>query len=80
MVVDAVIIFVLAVVAGHMHLDLRGRSEERSWRRREGELLYLNPARVPRVGRRGDRWWFHHVALTLGPDGAEAEEVFVEPD
>jgi uncharacterized protein (TIGR04168 family) len=69
---------VLAVVAGHMHLALRDRSEERTWRRREGEVLYVNPARVPRIGRREGGQWFHHVALTLGPAGAEAEEIFLE--
>lgn len=70
---------VLAVVAGHMHLRVRGRSEERTWLRREGEVLYVNPARVPRIGRREGRPTFHHVALTLGAGGAEAEEVFVGP-
>ncbi len=69
---------VLAVVAGHMHLRIRDRDEERRWRHRKDDILYVNPARVPRIGSREGREWYHHVALTLRAEGAEAEEVFVE--
>lgn len=67
---------VLAVVAGHMHLQLAG-GEERSWKRREGDVLFVNPARVPRIETRADGQWHHHVVLSLGPDGADAEEIYV---
>lgn len=69
---------VLAVVAGHMHLDVRGHAGERTWLRREDDVLYVNPARVPRIVSHEGGQRSHHVALTLGPAGAEAEEIFVE--
>ena len=68
---------VLAVVAGHMHLALQDGGGERRWQQRDGDVLYVNPARVPRITRRDDRDWHHHVVLTLRTDGASAEEVFV---
>ena len=69
---------VLAGVAGHMHLKVRDHDEERTWRRRDDDVLYVNPARVPRIGKREGGHWHHHVALTLRPDAAEAEEILVE--
>ncbi len=68
---------VLAVVAGHMHLGVRGQWVERTWSRRVEDVLYVNPARVPRILVRDGREAHHHVALTLSQDGATAEEVFV---
>ena len=68
----------LAVVAGHMHLGLRDHAEERTWSRRVDDVLYVNPARVPRIGRRAKGQWFHHVALTLHPTHAKAKEILVE--
>jgi uncharacterized protein (TIGR04168 family) len=69
---------VLAVVAGHMHLGLKD-GRERTWLRRQGETLFVNPARVPRIARREGREAHHHVALRIAASGAEAEEVFVTP-
>jgi uncharacterized protein (TIGR04168 family) len=69
---------VLAVVAGHMHLKVGGRDEERTWRKRLGDVLYVNPARVPRIRSRPEGQLHHYVVLTLRDEGAEAEEVFVE--
>jgi len=69
---------VLAVVAGHMHLGLRGQDQEREWRRSVGRTLYVNPARVPRITRRAGTEVHHLVELRLGPDGVEAEERFFE--
>jgi uncharacterized protein (TIGR04168 family) len=68
---------VLAVVAGHMHLRVRGGGE-RPWRVVEGGTLYLNAARVPRIfpsegGRRR-----HHLSLTLTGDAIEAVEMRVQ--
>jgi hypothetical protein len=61
-----------------MHLSLRGREEERTWLHREVGTLYVNPARVPRIGSGDAGEWYHHVALTLRAEGAEAEEIFVD--
>ncbi len=69
---------VLAVVAGHMHLEVRGHEGERTWQRRVDETLFVNPARVPRITSREGRELHHHVALAIGPEGASAEEVFVD--
>ncbi len=69
---------VLAVIGGHMHLRLKGLDQERVWRRRHDDVLYVNPARVPRIGR-GERDWHHHVSLEISAEGVVAEEVFVEP-
>lgn len=72
---------VLAVVAGHMHLAPKGGGPERTWRIRRDGVLFVNPARVPRIGQRDGRAWHHHVSLTIRGDGAEAEEIFVvRPD
>ncbi len=68
---------VLAVVAGHMHWRLRGGGERR-WQERRGGVLYLNPARVPRIERSELSRRHYHVSLTLRADGAEAREVVHE--
>jgi uncharacterized protein (TIGR04168 family) len=69
---------VLAVIGGHMHSPIRGGAARELQVRRD-QILYLNPARVPRIAsaesgveRR------HHVALRLTADGVEAEERWVE--
>ena len=66
-----------AVVAGHMHWALRGGGQRR-WQLQKDGILYLNAARVPRVVERADKRLRFHIALTLGPEGARAEEVPVE--
>jgi hypothetical protein len=68
-----------AVIAGHMHWSLQGGGVRRWQVEREG-TLYLNPARVPRHFHDADGTYHHHVSLTLGPDGAVAEEVRVAID
>lgn len=67
---------VLCVLAGHMHWSLRGGGN-RTWHVEEEGVLYVNAARVPRhVGReQGIRR--HHLALTLTPERASVEEVWV---
>ncbi|MFK7991563.1 MAG: metallophosphoesterase [Sandaracinaceae bacterium] len=67
---------VRAVVAGHMHHELRGGGARR-WKHERGGVLYINAARVPRVFERAGRTLRHHVALTLGEDGAHAREVLL---
>lgn len=68
---------VLAVTAGHMHHTLEGGGRRPVTVERDG-ILYVNAAHVPRVIREGGRTLRHHVRLELGPDGARAEERFVE--
>jgi hypothetical protein len=46
--------------------------------RDEQGTLFVNAARVPRVFREGARTLRHHVAVTLDPERADAEDVFVE--
>jgi uncharacterized protein (TIGR04168 family) len=67
---------VLAVVAGHMHLSVKSVNAERTWIREDDGVLFVNPARVPRIVSRGGRESHHHVALTLSESGARAEEVY----
>ncbi|UJR82073.1 Metallophosphoesterase [Sandaracinus amylolyticus] len=65
---------VIAVVAGHMHRKLRGGGE-RAWQVREGETLFVNAARVPRVWREGGarkRCW---VEVGIEGERVEAREV-----
>lgn len=70
---------VLAVLAGHMHRQLRGGGPPRvAFARDEQGTLFVNAARVPRVFREGARTLRHHVAVTLDPERADAEDVFVE--
>lgn len=69
---------VLAVVAGHMHLRIRGSKEDRTWRTHTDDVLYVNPARVPRIEFPAGGPLHHFVELTLSEDGATANEIFVE--
>ncbi len=68
---------VRAVVAGHMHHQLRGGGQRR-WRVLRDGTLYLNAARVPRIFARGERILRHHVELVIEPDRVEAREVLLE--
>jgi uncharacterized protein (TIGR04168 family) len=68
---------VLAVVAGHMHWQLRSGGERR-WQVERDGVLYVNAARVPRIVRSDERKRHHHVALELTPQGARAREVALE--
>lgn len=67
---------VLGIVAGHMHLGLRTPDLERTWKRRLGDTLCVNPARVPRVFTRDGRVTHHHVALAFDGSQMSAEEVY----
>ncbi len=68
---------VLGVIAGHMHHRLRGGGERRWLERRDG-ILYVNPARLPRIVAHAEGVRRHHVTLTLGEDQLEAEERWLE--
>ncbi len=67
---------VLAVIAGHMHWQLRAGGM-RDWQLERDGTLYLNAARVPRLIRTDDGTLHHHIALDLDADGARAREVLV---
>ena len=64
----------LTVIAGHMHHRLRdGRL--RTWQIERDGVLYLNPARVPRIYAGVDRELRYHAALELSDNRAHASEV-----
>jgi len=67
---------VLCVLAGHMHWSLRGGGS-RTWHVVEDGVLYVNAARVPRHMGHGAGIRRHHLALTLTPERATVEEVWV---
>jgi len=65
---------VLAVVAGHMHHDLKGGGQ-RTWQARDDHgTLYLNAAKVPRIYQDADSTWHHHVELRVSRQSAECFE------
>lgn len=68
---------VLAVVAGHMHRRV-GANRVGSVQRKG--TLYLNPAVAPRIQATATGVRRHHMRLSLGPKGAEAEDVYVQGD
>jgi uncharacterized protein (TIGR04168 family) len=69
----------LAVIAGHMHSPLRAGGQRR-WQLQHDGILYVNPARVPRLFDAPQGRVRHHVALELSPDGARAHEVLIPAD
>lgn len=68
---------VLAVVAGHMHWNLRSGGE-RLWQLEREGTLFVNAARVPRIVQPEGRKAHHHIELRLGKSGAQAREVALE--
>jgi uncharacterized protein (TIGR04168 family) len=68
---------VLGVVAGHMHRRLRSGGERR-WIERRDDVLYVNPAQLPRVAADTDGVRRHHVELILREDRLDAIERWVE--
>jgi len=64
---------VLGVLAGHMHHGLVGGGTRR-WVEERDSILYVNPARVPRIFSDGSEEIRHHVAITVGEHGLRAEE------
>lgn len=72
----------LAVVAGHMHRQLRGSGPARErpgFLRDEEGTLFINAARVPRVFKHPETKaeLRHHVILRIEGERAEAEDVLV---
>jgi uncharacterized protein (TIGR04168 family) len=71
---------VLAVIAGHMHSPIRGGGE-RELEQRRNDVLYLNPARVPRIFEREDGHEVrHHVELTVLDGALHAQHHLVALD
>ncbi len=68
---------VLAVVAGHMHHELKGGGQRR-WSDSRGGTLFLNAARVPRIFPRDGSMVHHHVELRLDGAAAFATEKLIE--
>ena len=68
---------VLAVVAGHMHLETK-HGRERPWQVEKLGTLYINAARVPRIFAREAATHRHHVELKILSAGVEVREVFLE--
>lgn len=68
---------VLAVVAGHMHWELRDREHQRRWQLQRDGVLYVNASRVPRVFSAGASSLRQHIRLRLTAAGASAEEVLL---
>jgi len=67
---------VRTVLAGHMHHRSKHSGEWRTTCADDGDTLYLNTARVPRIEADGDRR--HHIALTVEDDRVQAETLYVD--
>jgi uncharacterized protein (TIGR04168 family) len=65
---------VLAVVAGHMHLQTN-QGRERPWHVQRDGTHYINAARVPRTFTRAGQELHHHVSLTILPADVSVTEV-----
>lgn len=65
---------VAAVIAGHMHHELRGGGQ-RHWRLERDGTLYINAAKVPRHEEREGRTFRHHLRLSWNGKKATIEEV-----
>ena len=55
---------IAAVIAGHMHHTLIGGGERR-WSLVDGDLLYLNAARVPRIEEDSEGVHHHHMRVVI---------------
>jgi uncharacterized protein (TIGR04168 family) len=67
---------VRAVIAGHMHHEIKGGGQRR-WRANEDGILYVNTARVPRIFARAGRILRHHVELTIDAERADVREILL---
>ena len=80
---------VLAVIAGHMHLQTY-LGPKPFWKRRgvpgplrpniveKNGVIYINAARVPRIFEQDGKKLHHHIRLDLSGGNVAAKEVFVE--
>jgi uncharacterized protein (TIGR04168 family) len=67
---------VVAVVAGHMHRQIKGGGAREWWIKANG-IHYINAAHVPRIAAHGDVFLHHHVRITFEESNLVAEDVFV---
>ena len=67
---------VVAVVAGHMHRQIKGGGT-RNWWVNDNGIHYINAAHVPRIAAHGDDFLHHHVRITYENSNLVAEDVFV---
>ena len=67
---------VLAVVAGHMHLQTK-QGNERPWLKNADETLHVNAARVPRIFSDKNDVYRHHVRVTISETDLVVKEVLV---
>lgn len=67
---------VLAAVAGHMHRQTKSGKRRPAQVEQDG-TLYVNAAEVPRHRKNEGATKRHHVRLTLTPDSASAEDLWV---
>jgi len=65
---------VLAVLAGHMHHQIKGGGL-REWQQRIGETAYVNAARVPRIFESDEGLCRHHVRLSVGETAVTVQEM-----
>ncbi len=64
---------VTAVVAGHMHHELRDGGQ-RHWLMQAEGTTYINAARVPRIFQNGGKTLRHHLSMTLAKGEVVVEE------
>jgi uncharacterized protein (TIGR04168 family) len=67
---------VLATVAGHMHRKTKSGKQRPAQMEKDG-VLYVNAAEVPRHRKVNGTKTRHHVKLTVTPDSATAEDLWV---
>lgn len=67
---------VLAAVAGHMHRETKSGKRRPAQMEKDG-VLYVNAAEVPRHRKEDGRKRRHHVKLTVTPNSARAEDLWI---
>ncbi|MCB1308777.1 MAG: metallophosphoesterase [Leptospiraceae bacterium] len=67
---------VLGVVAGHMHLHVRGLPD-RDWCVRQDNLTFVNAARVPRIFKLEGERVHHHIRMTIQAESVQVAEVLI---
>lgn len=67
---------VLAVLAGHMHHQVKGGGL-REWQRKIGDVVFVNAARVPRIFESDGGLCRHHVRLSVGETAVTIQEMCI---
>jgi uncharacterized protein (TIGR04168 family) len=82
---------ILAVIAGHMHLQTflgpkpktKRRGDPgplRPWHVKKDGILYINAARVPRIYKEGEEEIHHHLSLVLSDHQVEVKEKLIQSE